>query len=295
MGDHDDLLTDIDDFQAADNRREAAFNTGNAPQAASAAQDMANIISGIHGKVIKGDVSGVAAMGIVFEEFAMAFSVRSDATAAGSVTGTSQTTVDVIDPTRNILNIEGVIATEFGLSLAKGFTLLERKVSVGIKPKIVDLQTFSYRESLRIIDGADSITNRDNKTILGTFTTIDLGVSVDLSESYRLGSTVRNLITDKIDVDPGVVNGTPLTGTINIDTEARVGLAYRNQLLTLAVDYDLIENEPLLANPSFENLKLQYLAVSVEFNVFDFAQLRIGARKNVAVIFKIMRKRLHLP
>lgn len=276
------LLTDIDDFQAADSRREAALNAGNAPQAASAAQDMANIISGIDGKVIKGEVSGVAAMGIAFEEFAMAFSVRSDATAAGSVTETSQTAVDVIDPTKNILNIEGVIATEFGLSLAKEFALLERKVSVGIKPKIVDLQTFSYRESLRTIDGADSITNRDNKTDLGTFTTIDLGVSVDLSESYRLGLTVRNLITDKFDVDLGVVNGTPLTGTINVDTEARVGLAYRNQLLTLAVDYDLIENEPLLANPGFENLKSQYLAVGAEFNAFDFAQLRIGARKNVA-------------
>lgn len=155
VGDHDDLLTDIDDFQVADNRREAALNAGNAPQAASAAQDMANIISAIDGKVIKGEVSGVAAMGIALEAFAMAFSVRSDATAAGSVTETSQTTVDVIDPTRNSLNIEGIIATEFGLSLVQEFALLERKVSV------------------------------------------------DLPESYRLGLTVRNLITDKFDVDPG--------------------------------------------------------------------------------------------
>lgn len=120
-------------------------------------------------------------MGIAFDEFAMVFSVRSDATAAGSVTETSQTAADVIDPSKNILNIERVIATEFGLSLAKEFALLERKVSIGIKPKVVDLQTFSYRESLRTIDGADTITNRDNKSDLGTFTTIDLGISVDSS------------------------------------------------------------------------------------------------------------------
>lgn len=187
-------------------------------------------------------------MGIAFDEFAMAFSVRSDATAAGSGTETSQTAADVIDPSKNILNIERVIATEFGPSLTKEFALLERKVSIGIKPKVVDLQTFSYHESLRTIDGADSITNRDNKSDLGTFTTIHLGISVDLSESYRLGLTVRNVITDKFDVDLGVVNGTPLTSSINVDTEAHIGLAYRNPLLTLAVDYDLIENEPLLGN-----------------------------------------------
>lgn len=282
IGDHDDLLTDIDDFQAADDRREAALNASNAPGALTAAQDMANIISGIDGKSITGEVSGVMAVGIAFEEFAMAISVRSDAMAAGTVTETSQNAVEVIDPTKNILNLEGVIATEFGLSLAKEFELLERKVSIGIKPKIVDLQTFSYRESLRTIDGADSITNRDNKTDLGTFTTIDLGVAVDLSESYRLGLTVRNLITDKFDVDLGVVNGAALSGTINLDTEARLGLAYHNQFLTVAVDYDLIENEQLLANPVFDGTKTQYFAVGAEFNAFDFAQLRVGARKNVA-------------
>ncbi len=88
-------------------------------------------------------------------------------------------------------------------------------------------------------------------------TIIDLGVSIDLSYSYRLGWTVRKLITDKFDVDLSVVNSSPLTSIINIDTEARVELAYRKQLLTLAADYDLIENEPLLANPAFENLKSQ--------------------------------------
>jgi hypothetical protein len=32
----------------------------------------------------------------------------------------------------------------------------------------------------------------------------------------------------------------------------------------------------------FDELKTQYLAVGAEFNAFDFAQLRVGARKNVA-------------
>ena len=50
----------------------------------------------------------------------------------------------------------------------------------------------------------------------------------------------------------------------------------------MAVDYDLTENKPLLANPLYGDLTTQYLAVGAEFNAFDFAQLRIGARKNLA-------------
>ena len=43
-----------------------------------------------------------------------------------------------------------------------------------------------------------------------------------------------------------------------------------------------MRNKPLLANPNFGDLKTQYLAVGAEFNAFDYAQLRVGASKNLA-------------
>ena len=52
--------------------------------------------------------------------------------------------------------------------------------------------------------------------------------------------------------------------------------------MTLAADYDIIENEPLLANDVFDGLKTQFLNVGAEFNAFDYAQLRLGAAKNMA-------------
>ena len=174
----------------------------------------------------------------------------------------------------NILNIEGVLATEVGISFAKDFQILEKKVSIGIKPKIVDLQVFTLREPIiNASTGFENLREEDTQFHLGTFTTVDLGFAVDLSDPFRLGLNIRNLITDDFDV---------LGQTLNFDTEARIGLAYRNRLLTLAVDYDLLENEPLLANPSFDGLKTRYIAVGAEFNTFDFAQLRIGASKNLA-------------
>ncbi|PCI08151.1 MAG: hypothetical protein COB77_03000 [Gammaproteobacteria bacterium] len=121
--------------------------------------------------------------------------------------------------------------------------------------------------------GFDNVTDEDNKVDLGTFTSFDLGVAVELTESIRLGLNVRNLISDNFDLGGQ---------TLNFDTEARLGIAYHNQMLTVAVDYDLIENEPLLANNAFDGLKTQFVAVGAEFNAFDFMQLRIGALKNLA-------------
>lgn len=268
--DDEDLLSDIDAFQAADDRLQAAQTPA---EAAQATQDMANIILGIDGKDMAADVSGVAAMGIAFKTFAMALSVRADAIGAGTVTDLSQSIADVTDPTKNILNLEGVISTEFGLSLAKKFWWFDRKVSIGIKPKVVDLQAYTFRESILTVNGLDDVFDNGEKSDVGTFTSIDLGVAVDLSKSFRLGLSIRNLLTDKFDLGGAV---------LNFDTTTRLGVAYHNRLLTVAVDYDLTENKPLLANPAFEDLKTQYLGVGAEFNAFDFAQLRVGARKNVA-------------
>ncbi len=271
--DDDDLITDIDDFQAADSRRQAAVDVGNAGEATLAANDMLDIITGIDGKDMAVDVSGVAAVGIAFNTFAMALSIRADAIGAGTVTDLSQNILEVADPTKNILNLEGVIATEFGLSLAKKFRFHNREVSLGIKPKIVDLQAFVYRESILNTNSLGDVFDNGQKFDLGTFTSFDIGGAIELTDSIRLGLNIRNLLTDEFD----------LAGTkLNFDTNARIGVAYHNRMLTVAVDYDLTENKPLLANPVFDDLKTQYLAVGAEFNAFSFAQLRVGARKNVA-------------
>ncbi len=272
--DNDNLRTDIDDFQAANNRLQAAALPTD-PDAVQALQDMTNIIVGIDGKNMAVDVSGMAAVGMAFNSFAMAISARTDAIGAGTVENISSAPIDLINQnsSTNIVNLEGVIATEFGLSMAKRVRFLNRKISIGIKPKIVDLQSYVYRESIYTIGSLSEVFDQGKKSDLGTFVSFDLGLVMDLSNSFRMGLNVRNLLTDEFKI---------ANQTLNFNTEARIGVAYANRLLKVAVDFDLIENEPLLTNASFDNLKTQYLAVGAEFNAFDFAQLRVGARKNVA-------------
>ncbi|GMR00870.1 MAG: conjugal transfer protein TraF [Gammaproteobacteria bacterium] len=271
--DDDDLVTDINSFQSANDRLDVAKAANDTQGILQASSDMLSIIQGLDGKDMAADVSGVAAVGMAFETFAMALSIRADAIGAGTVTDLSQNILEVDDPTKNILNLEGVIATEFGVSIAKAYKIYNRKVSIGIKPKIVDLQAFNYRESILNTNSLGDVFDNGRKSDLGTFASFDLGVAVDFTRSIRFGMNISNLLTDEFDL-----GGSKL----NFDTNTRIGLAYHNRFLTAAVDYDLVANKPLLANPVFDDLKTQYLAIGAEFNAFDFAQLRVGARKNVA-------------
>jgi len=279
--DDDDLIKDIDDFQDADDDRKDAIDDVDLGGAVSAIAEMYDIINGIEDKIIAPEATLALALGIAFDSFAMAVSVRADAIAGGVVTNLScDITERGCDPGEllsedfNILNIDGVLATEFGVSFARDFEIWGRKLSIGIKPKVVELDAFSDSESILTLDSDnDYALDQNNKKDLGTFETIDLGLALDLSDSFRLGLSIRNLITDDFEV---------FGHTLNFDTETRIGLAYHSKFVVVAVDYDLTENKPLLANNSFNDLKTQYLAIGAEFNIYDYMKLRVGAAENVA-------------
>jgi hypothetical protein len=262
--DNEDLIGDIDDFQSAKDRFDAGDST--------ARLEMENIVSGIEGKVIAPEATLPLALGIAFDSFSMAASVRADAIAGGTVTNISA--ADVLDENFNILNVSGVLATEFAVSFAKDFELFERRVSIGVKPKIVDLQAFSFSESILTVSaGIDNVTTQDDKVDLGNFPTVDLGLAMDLSENWLLGLNIRNLVTDQFEVG---------AQTLNFDTEAKIGVAYHNNRVTVAMDYDLTENQPLLPGEDFEGLKTQNVNIGAEFSAGDYVHLRVGAAQNLA-------------
>ena len=256
--DNEDLIDDIDNFQSANDRGDLT--------------EMAEIVGGIGGKVIAPEVTVPIALGIAFDSFSMAVSVRADAIAGGTVTNISA--ANVSNENFNILNVSGVLATEFAVSFAKDFELFERRVSIGVKPKIVDLQAFSFSESILTVDtGLDIVTTQDDKVDIGDFLTVDLGLAMDLSENWLLGLNIRNLVTDQFEVG---------AQTLNFDTEVKIGVAYHNNWVTVAMDYDLTENQPLLPGEDFSGLKTQYVNIGAEFSAGDYVHLRVGAAQNLA-------------
>ena len=261
--DNENLIGDIDDFQSANDRLEAGDPTG--------LFEMIGIVGGIEGKVIAPEATVPLALGIAFESFSMAVSVRADAIAGGTVTDIS---ANVTDENFNILNVSGVMATEFAVSFARDFELFERRVSIGIKPKVVDLQAFSFRESILTVDaGLDNVTTQDDKVDLGNFPTFDVGLAMDLSENWLLGLNITNLLTDQFEVG---------AQTLNFDTAVKIGVAYHNNWMTVAMDYDLTENQPLLPGDDFDGLKTRNVNIGAEFSAGDYVHLRVGAAQNLA-------------
>jgi hypothetical protein len=279
--DDEELIDDIDDFQDANDRFDDAEDAGDLIGTIEATLEMRQIIGGIEDKVIAPEATALIALGIAFESFAMAVSVRSDAIAGGDVTNLSCSLLEPgCDPSElfseefNILNVDGVLTTELGVSFARDFELWERKISVGIKPKLVEIDVFSDSESILTVDtDSDYAEDLDNKKNEGTFETIDLGLAMDLSDAVRLGLNLRNLFTDEFEV---------FGQTLSFDTEVRFGVAYQNDFLILAADIDLTENEPLLPNETFGGLRTQYVMIGAEFHSLRYVKFRLGARKNLA-------------
>lgn len=238
---------------------------------AAAPADQPAIVAQLLGKVISPQLAVATAIGYSGDTYSFAVSARSDINAAG--------TTDVItDPLDPALVILGIQTTEVGVSLARNFVLMGRKVSVGLTPKIINVKSLFIEESLFTIDSGD-ILDDSSETDHGDLSTVDAGVVFEVSENIQLGLVAKNLLTDEVNIGPGT--------TLNIDTELRAGIAYRGDFFTLGADLDLSENDPSVStiDPALAALqgeKTRMLLLGAEFNAFDIAQLRVGMQKNIA-------------
>lgn len=265
VNDSDDLVSKIDDFQAAYANGEAG-DVSEALRALDIAQSML-------GDVIAPDATALLSTGFSAERWAFALSARADAVAAGTVVTSAPA-----DPAQYNLVLEGALTSELGVSLARNFKLFGQKAAIGVKPKYVKVDNVYVNESIITVDtGLGDLVNDSSKD-LGDYTSVDVGFVMGLSEHIQIGLVATNLVTHKINYIDSAGN----PATLSFDTQMRLGIAYRSQLLTLGADIDLIENDALLTSANFQALKSQNVSVGGEFNLFDFMQLRIGAQKNIA-------------
>lgn len=266
LNDSDGLVDKIDEFQDAYNRGEAG-DVGEALRAIGIAQSMI-------GDVIAPETTLALSTGFSGDKWSFALSGRADVIAAGTVR-----TTNAIDPTAYDLVVEGVLTTELGASLARNFQVFDRKLAIGIKPKYVTVDNAFIRESITTVDtGLGDLLDEQSTLDLGDFTTLDLGLVMELSRHTQIGLVATNLVSHKINFIDG--SGDP--ATLSFDTQARLGIAYRSSLLTLGADVDLLENDALLTVQDFQALKSQNVSLGAEFNLFNFMQLRVGAQKNIA-------------
>lgn len=274
LSDNDGVIDKIDSFQSAYNNFQAdpVANASEGVRAVSIAQSL-------DGDVVAPELTAAFSTGFSGKTWSFALSARSDAVSAGTVKDVSANVIELTDPTKNILELEGVLTTELGASLARNFRVYGNKLAVGVTPKYVKVDNVYFSESINTIGtGYKDLLDDANTKDLGDYTTLDVGLVMGLTDHTMIGLVVTNLVSHKINF----INTAGTPATLSFDTQARLGIAFRNDLVTLGADLDLIESDALLTSQNFQALKSQNISVGGEFNLLDFIQLRVGAQKNIA-------------
>ena len=158
----------------------------------------------------------------------------------------------------------GSFRTEIGLAMAREFEFSGRTVSLGITPKIQNLEILDLVVNAELSDDLEDQIDSDNRFTDDNIN-FDLGASTMVSENLRVGLAARNLMG-------GTFAG--LSGLYNykLDPALTTGIAYTSGPLTLAADLDLTTTTRFQEIDSDDS---QFLRLGAELK-WQWAQLRAG-------------------
>ena len=181
------------------------------------------------------------------------------------------------------VEIVAVGIADVGLSFSREFTIADRKVAIGVTPKLQTIETYHY---ITEMDNENDIETSDIEDSRATYSHInlDIGASMRLGESnqWMVGVVAKNLIAKDFDLSDAPVRGSANNlvvegGTVSLKPQYRAGVSYSNNWVTVAGDLDLVENDPV----AYEQAT-QYAAIGAEFDLYETFQIRAGYRTNLS-------------
>lgn len=183
------------------------------------------------------------------------------------------------DLTSNV-QIVAVGVTEIGLTFSREFEVLGENISFGITPKLQTIKTFNYVASVDDDDiEEEDIT--DTEQDFSSFN-LDAGAAYQFGSSnqWQVGIVAKNLISKEYETESNAntITGEVVKTKISLDTQFRGGVSHTTDWSVIAIDVDLMENDPV----AFEE-PTQYAAIGTELDLFDTLQLRAGYRTNLSV------------
>lgn len=181
----------------------------------------------------------------------------------GYVEVAAQTDVDLTDYEKTFIDLVAFSYSEFGLALAKQYTISEQTFSFGVTPKLQQFTTYIQREQIAKFD----LDEYDQNETTDSAFNLDAG-AVWMKDNYRIGFTLQNMLKQSITTQ--TVNGRQFT--YELTPQAKIGAAYATQSITVGVDLDLTTQKRY--NELNDNT--QFLRVGAEGNAWDWAQLRVG-------------------
>lgn len=255
--DDGDVIDSIDEFQEIEDQT---------AQTLADRQRQVAILQGLENSSLMLGVTPNAAVLYSGDNYTWGVSMRANATASVSITDID---TNIVNPDATVQAL-GVMTTEIGLPIGTDISLAGMQLSVGIMPKMVNVDGITYSRSISDADVEDAF---DEETDLGSFTTLDAGVVLNVLDSVRVGLVAKNLLEETKTITANV--NTPLD--INFDRHLRAGVAFDGGFFTLAADMDLTEIEPI----GFESPSKMF-SVGAELNTFEVFQLRAGYQSNMA-------------
>ncbi|MDN6319956.1 MAG: conjugal transfer protein TraF [Marinobacter sp.] len=202
------------------------------------------------------------------------------------VTATSAT--DVESKANAIKNSDGSLALtsegkilasaviEAGISFAHALELNNGDtVELGFSPKYVQLQTFQYTETVSGFED-DEFDGDEYQTEKSGFN-LDIGAAYAFGDEkqWNAGIVVKNIIP--MELDSAQSKAGEEKRTLELNPMATVGIAHKSNYHVVTAEVDLTKKEAF----GFED-DTQWVALGAEFDAWRYAQLRVGARYNLA-------------
>lgn len=290
LADEEEVVDQIDDIQdAIDAYEDAAANMSTAEARAEAGK-LHDQLQSLKGDTMRADVATGISMAVPGERLAVGVFTNANL----QVTARAKVDDQDLDQLENIadgtmlsppsdanLRSSGhVLASaviEAGISLARSFDLgLENPVQLGVSPKYVQLRTYQYTAVVDDFD-EDDFDDGDYESTKSGFN-MDLGAAYAFGEEkqWNAGVAVRNLIPMELDSKYNTLRGEQKE-TLELNPMVTAGIAHSGEYHVLTAEAQLTEQKGFgYADDT------QWLAVGAEFDAFRFAQLRLGARHNIA-------------
>ncbi|ENC9835765.1 conjugal transfer protein TraF [Vibrio fluvialis] len=260
--DSDESLSTIDDLQSSIDQFEAAG-------AGAATQENINQLNGYLDDLADDKpfaVSGGAGIAVALPMNAVSLNffargyaeILADSTIAAN---TGNTASDVETRYQNsYVNMLAFGYSEYGVAVAKLFTLQGQQIAIGITPKIQELRTYKEVVTVKDFDLSDYDQSKTSKNAFN----LDIG-AVWLIDNFRAGIAAKDLISQEIKTYDD-------QSSYTLDPQVTVSGGYVTDFLALAIDWDLTKQK------RFKGVDddTQFLRFGVEGNAWGWAQLRAG-------------------
>ncbi|ELV8683728.1 conjugal transfer protein TraF [Vibrio fluvialis] len=260
--DSDESLSTIDDLQSSIDQFEAAG-------AGAATQENINQLNGYLDDLADDKpfaVSGGAGIAVALPMNAVSLNffargyaeILADSTIAAN---TGNTASDVETRYQNsYVNMLAFGYSEYGVAVAKLFTLQGQQIAIGITPKIQELRTYKEVVTVQDFDLSDYDQSKTSKNAFN----LDIG-AVWLIDNFRAGIAAKDLISQEIKTYDD-------QSSYTLDPQVTVSGGYVTDFLALAIDWDLTKQK------RFKGVDddTQFLRFGVEGNAWGWAQLRAG-------------------